>query len=406
MSQQALAGVKVLDFGWLIVGALVGKHLADHGAQVIRVESASRPDIMRTDRQVSVSTAASLDDKPVFNYLNTSKLSMAIDLRHPRARGIIEKLILWADVINENYTPGTMSKLGLDYEDLCRIKPDIIMCSSSTFGQTGPLAREWGMDGSGLTLAGNLYLTGWPDREPVMTTCAPYGDVVLPVFGAMAVIAALDHKRRTGKGQHIEAAMTEICSRVISSALLDWAANKNLQNRSGNRIPYAAPHGVFPCKGDDRWCAIAVFTEEEWQAFCRVIGEPSWTREKRFTTLRTRKQNEDELEKLVMLWTIQHKAEDVMRLMQSAGIPAGVVQNAQDILEKDPQLRDREFLVSLEHPVLGTFGHPAPPYKLTGTPAQLKSPPCIGEHTEYICTQLLGMSDVEFIELEQDGVFH
>ena len=405
MPKQALAGVKVLDFGWIIVGALTGKHLADHGAQVIRVESVTRPDTMRAERQVSISTATNPDDKPMFSYLNTSKYGMSVNLKHPRAREVIDRLIRWADVVSENFTPGTMSKLGLSYEYMSKIKPEIIMVGSSVYGQTGPLAREWGMDGTGMTLSGHLHLTGWPDREPVMTTCCPYGDIVLPLFAASAIVAALDYKRRTGKGQYIDASMLEVCSYKISPALLDWQANAHLQTRMGNRILNAAPHGVFPCLGDDRWCAIAVFTDEEWKAFCHVIGDPPWTKEPRFVTLDLRKQNEDELEKLVAEWTKNHSAEEVMQMMQVAGVPAGVVQNAQDILENDPQLKEREFLVPLEHPVLGIFGHPTPPYKLLKTKAQVRTSPCFGEHTEHVCTQLLGMSDEEFIELLQEGIF-
>lgn len=405
MNKQALEGVKVLDFGWLMVGALTGKHLADHGAQVIRVESATRPDSMRADRHVSVSTATNPDDKPLFTYLNTSKYGITVNLKHPRAREVIDRLIRWADVVNENFTPGTMGKLGLSYEYMSKIKPDIIMVGSSVYGQTGPLAREWGMDGTGMTLSGHTHLTGWPDREPVMTTSSPFGDIVLPLLSASAIVAALDYKRRTGKGQYIDASMLEVCIYKISPALLDWQANKNLQTRTGNRVPYAAPHGVFPCVGDDRWCALAVFTDEEWKAFCHVIGDPPWTIEREFTTAKVRKQNEDELEELVAEWTKKHSAEEVMQMMQAAGVPAGVVQNAQDILENDPQLKERGFLVPLEHPVLGVFGHPTPPYKLLKTKAQVRTSPCFGEHNEYVCTQLLGMSDEEFVELLRDGVF-
>jgi len=404
MAKQALEGVKVLDFGWIIVGGLTGKHLADHGAKVIRIESARRPDASRADRQVSVSTATNPDDKPFYTFLNTSKLDMTIDLKHSRAREVINRLILWADVINENFTPGTMSKLGLDYEKISRIKSDIIMVGSSVYGQTGPLAREWGMDGTGMTLSGHVHLTGWPDREPVMTTSAPYGDTILPLFAAAAIVAALDYRRRTGKGQYIDASMIEICTFKVGQALLDWQANAHLQTRMGNRVLNAAPHGVFPCSGDDRWCAIAVFHDEEWEAFCRVLGDPPWTKEPRFSTLDARKQNEDELEQLVASWTEKYSAEEVMQRMQASGVAAGVVQNARDLMENDPQLEAREFLVPLEHPVLGVFGHPTPPFKLLKTKAQVRTSPCFGEHTEYICTQILGMSDDEFVELLQEGV--
>lgn len=405
MERQALAGIKVLDFGWALVGSLTGKHLGDHGAEVVRIESRKRPDLSRVDRKYSRSTPTDLDDKPWFTHLNTSKYSLSLDLKHPRAREVLDRLIRWADVVNENYTPGTMSKLGLGYEYMRKIKPDIIMVGGSVYGQTGPLAREWGIDGTGAALSGRLALTGWPDRDPVIPSVGVYGDYILPLINTLAIVAALVHKCKTGKGQYIDASMFEVCAHEIAPALLDWQANARLQTRTGNRIPYAAPHGVFPCIGDDRWCAIAVFTDEEWKAFCHVIGDSTWTKKPRFATLNLRKENEDELEALVVEWTKGHSAEEVMHMMQAAGVPAGVVQNAQDLIEHDPQLKEREFLMSLEHPVLGIFGHQTPPYKLLKTRAQVRTSPCLGEHTEYVCTQLLGMSDEEFVSLLQGGVF-
>jgi benzylsuccinate CoA-transferase BbsF subunit len=401
---QALEGVRVLDFGWALVGSLTGKYLADHGAEVIRVESITRPDFTRANRLTSGSSAKNPDDKPWFTHYNTSKLSLTLNLKHPRARQVIERLIRWADVVNENFTPGTIGKLGFNYERVRAIKPDIVMLSSSAYGQTGPMAQEWGIDGTGASLSGYLDLTGWPDRGPVGPN-PPYGDAVLPFFNVSAIVAALDYRRRTGKGQFIDASMLEICVHQVTSELLDWQRNSNLRRRSGNRIAYASPHGVFPCKGDDRWCAIAVFSDEEWNSFCRVLGNLAWTTEERFATLETRKAHEDALEVFIAEWTKQQTAEDVMRMMQAAGVPAGVVQTAEDLIERDPQLKERQFLIPLKHPVIGVFGHPTPPFKLLGTKAQIKTSPCMGEHNEYICTKLLGMSDEEFIMLEQERLF-
>jgi benzylsuccinate CoA-transferase BbsF subunit len=405
MKQQALAGVKVLDFGWVMAGPWLGKQLADHGAQVVRVESTKRPDTMRASRHVAVSTAANPDDKPTFTHLNTSKYGITINLRHPRAQEMVERLIKWADIVTENFTPGTIGKLGLSYERIRQIKPDIIMVGCSVYGQTGPLAQQWGMDGTGNALSGRTYLTGWPDRSPTTPMCIPYGDAILPLFAAAAVIAALDYKRRTGKGQYIDASMLEVCTRQISPAIFDWKANSHLQTRMGNRVPDAAPHGVYPCTGDDRWCAITVFSDEEWAAFCKALGDPSWTAEQEFASLSMRKQNEDKLDNLVAGWTKNHTAEDVMQILQAAGVPAGIVQNAQDLMDKDPQLKERECFVKLKHPVLGIFNHPSPPYKLLKTKAEVKTSPCLGEHNEYVCTRLLGMSDEEFIDLMEAGVF-
>jgi benzylsuccinate CoA-transferase BbsF subunit len=266
------------------------------------------------------------------------------------------------------------------------------------------MAFEWGVDGTGAALSGYLDLTGWPDRSPVGPN-VPYGDVVLPFFIATAIVSALDYKRRTGKGQSIDASMLEVCVHQITPALLNWEVNAHLQTRNGNRIDYAAPHGIFPCRGDDRWCAIAVFADSEWKAFCHVLGDAPWTKEERFATLSSRKGNEDLLEELVAEWTRQYSAEEVMQKMQAAGVPAGVAQTMEDLLEHDPQLKEREFLVPLKHPVIGVFGHPTPPFKMSKTKAQVRTSPCLGEHTEYVCTQILGMSDEEFTELFQQGVF-
>ena len=404
MPKQALEGIKVLDFGWALVGALTTKQLADHGAQVVRVESAKRLDGARTTRRVGIDSGKDPDSNPYFSYFNTSKYSIAIDLKHEKSREIIHRLIKWADVINENYAPGTMKRLGYDYETVRKIKPDIIMTGSSIYGQTGPMSQQGGVDGNGNAASGRVFLRGWPDRKPILTG-VPWGDIVVPVFAASAIIAAIDYKRRTGKGQYIDTSMFEICSQQITPALLDWQANSHLMMRSGNRIPYAAPHGVFPCKGDDRWCAIAVFTETEWQSLCKAMGEPAWTRKPEFNYLVNRKDHEDELERLVGEWTCSYTAEELMKKLQSCGVNSGVVQNPQDVLDNDPQLKARGYTVPLSHPVLGNFGHAAPPYKLLKTKAQQRTSPCLGEHTEYICTQILGMSDDEFVNLVQQGVF-
>jgi benzylsuccinate CoA-transferase BbsF subunit len=401
---QALEGVKVLDFGWALVGSLTTKHLADHGAEVVKVESILRPDLSRTNRMIARSSATDPDDKPWFAHLNTSKYSLRLNLKNPLARSVVERLARWADVVNANFTPGILNSMGFGYEYFKNIKPDIIMAEGSAYGQTGPLSQQWGVDGTGAALSGYLDLTGWPDRGPVGPN-VPYGDIVLPDFMAMAIVAALDYKHRTGKGQYIEGSMLDVCVHQITPALLEWEINKDLQTRQGNRIPIAAPHGVFPCKGNDRWCAIGVFSEEEWHSFCNVIGNPPWVKDPKFMTLSCRKANEDTLEEYIAHWTQEHTDKEIMELMQTAGVPAGVVQSVQDLLDSDLQLKEREFQARLEHPVMGIINHPTPPYKLIKTPARVKTSPCMGEHTEYICRQVLHMSDAEFIELFHQGLF-
>ncbi|MFC1534326.1 CaiB/BaiF CoA transferase family protein [Thermodesulfobacteriota bacterium] len=404
-SNQVLAGVNVLDFGWALFGALTGRYLGDHGATVVKVESANRLD---TPRRVPMSVKSSVDDyddSPWFTHLNSSKYGLQIDLKHPRAKDVINRLIAWADIINENYSPGVMNRLGFGYEQARAIKPDIIMVSNSVYGQTGPKAHRRGNDGHGATLSGLLYLTGYTNDQGPIIPNPPYGDVIVPFVSVAAVVAALDYRRRTGKGQHIDTSMVEVCSHQTTPAFLEYKANKRLGSRQGNRIAHAAPHGVFPCSGDDNWCAICVFTDQEWEAFCDVIGNPSWSRESRFTDLAERKANEDDLDQLVAEWTQTQTAQEVMSRLQAAGVPAGVVQNMQDIVDLDPQLKARNFLKQLKHPVIGEFGHLTTPYKLSKTDADVWTSPCMGQHNELVCKDFLGMSDAEFDELSAQNVF-
>jgi benzylsuccinate CoA-transferase BbsF subunit len=266
------------------------------------------------------------------------------------------------------------------------------------------LANEWGIDPTGNAWSGRNGLAGWPDREPIKPSTVAYGDDLLPFFNVTAIVAALDYRRRTGKGQYIDTSMMEVCAQQILPAFLDWQFNGNLQSRIGNRVSNAAPHGVFPCKGNDRWCALTVFTESEWQAFCQVVNLSLET-DPKFATLEKRKLNEDELENLVAQWTRDKSAEQIMEMMQNAGVPCGIVQTAQDIMEFDPQLKEREFIIPLKHPVLGTFRHPTTPFKLSKTKAEIRTGPCLGEHTEFVCSKLLGISDIEFTQLFSEGVF-
>jgi benzylsuccinate CoA-transferase BbsF subunit len=221
----------------------------------------------------------------------------------------------------------------------------------------------------------------------------------------MAIIAALDYKRRTGKGQYIDTSMVEVCTHANTPDLLEYQAGGRYHTRNGNHVDYASPHAVFPCKGDDRWCAIAVFNDYEWQALCRTPGMPARLKDPKFSSLESRKQNEAELEHLISEWTVQFTDYEVMNKLQAAGVPSGVVQTMEDILDHDPQLKEREFLLSIENPELGIFGHPTPAYKLTKTKAKISRAPLMGEHTEYVCISILGLSDREFAELAGQNVF-
>lgn len=398
-----LSGIKVLDFSWALVGALTTKQLGDFGADVVKVESKGRMCLTRMDAQVAVSKPSNPDDKPWFSHLNTSKRGITLDLKNSDTRVVLDRLLDWADIVVENFSPGTMHKLGLDYDSLRKRRPDIIMLSGSVYGQTGPLAQEWGIDGTGAALSSRLFMTGWPDRDPVIPS-VPYGDALLPLFMASAAVAALDHRALTGEGTHIDASMFEVQTQQMLPALIGHQLGERM-GRAGNRVADAAPHGVFPCVGDDRWIAISVVSDSEWHSLCGAMGRNELAAEPRFATLAGRKANEDALEAVVSAWTSSLEPYALMQQLQLAGVAAGVVQTAADILERDPQLIVRKFLVDAEHPVLGVFGHQAPPYKLSETPGRVRRAPRLGEHTREVCLNDLGIPAKEFERLQAAGVF-
>ena len=404
MTQQALKGLKVADFSWYIAGPSIPMWLAHHGAEVIRIESLTRPDELRGIEPFKDGIAGINRSGCYANY-NSNKYGLALNLNHPRGVEVAKKIIAWADVLVENFTPGTMArKWGLGYEGVREINPSIVMLSTSPMGQTGPEAQQGGFGLELVSRGGFTHFTGWPDQDAVGVGY-PYTDTVSPPLGVVAILAALDYRRRTGKGQYIDISQHEVAVQHLVPAMLDYTANGNQGGREGNRHHQAAPHGAYRCRGEDRWCAIAVFTEEEWESFCRVIGQPAWTEDPKFNTLAARKANEDELDKLVEAWTADLPPEGVMQRMQAGCVAAGVVQSGKDLIE-DPQLKGRHHFWYLNHPEMGVCAYDGPPFHLSETPAELNRPaPCLGEHTEYVCTRILGIPDEEFIGLLAEGVF-
>jgi len=392
MQKGLLEGIKVVDFTWHLTGPLSTKALSDCGAEVIRVESRKRPDIQR----VGAKTGS-------FSQYNTGKLGITLNLSTQKGLELVKRLIARADIVVENFAGGAMERMGLGYEVLKAIKPDIIMCSSCMQGQTGPHAKHPGSGHKLTSLAGFSHITGWPDREPGYI--GAYTDFIGPRFNVIAIMAALDYRRRTGRGQYLDMSQYEGAVHFISALSLDYQANGRVLARTGNQSDHAAPHNAYRCRGEDRWCAIAVFTDDEWRGFCRVIGDPEWTREGSFTTLSGRKENEAELDRRVNEWTVSHSAEEVMTLMQSAGVPAGVVETGEDLLEHDPQLKHRGTFVELDHPDGGRYRTQAGPhFLLSGTQFDVRRAPCLGEHNEQVFKGILGIPDGEYRKLVEDGV--
>lgn len=397
-----LAGLKVVDFSRILAGPLSTTYLADFGADVIKIESLAAIDNVRTvgPYKDNVSTA----DGSFFGIVvNSSKRAMNLDLSKDRGREIARRLVAWADVVAENFGVGVMKSFGLDYDELRRINPSLIMISSSSFGQTGPLTSMIGFGVEQQGRGGFTYLTGWPDRVSVPPHNA-YSDATAPWFSALAILSALDHRDRTGEGQYIDLAQHEVATALLSVPLLAYSASGYVRQRQGNRAENAAPHGAYPCRGDNRWCAITVLTDRHWEGFRQALGNPEWARDPRFDTLAGRKLHEDELDELIAGWTRSSTAEEVMSTLQRAGVPAGVVMNDRDIIEFDPHVRERGFYSVLSKPGYGDSLYFGWPVKLSHTPAVQHCGPSFGEHTEQVCREVLQMDDAEFMQLLADEV--
>jgi benzylsuccinate CoA-transferase BbsF subunit len=406
MPSKALSGLKVVGFVTAGAGPMMVKSLATQGATVILIESGKRFNVTRSGGPFK-------DNKPGLNrsysfaFVDSDRYSLSIDLKHPRAKEVIRRLVGWADVICDNWRTGVMESWGLSYEEAKAINPKIIMCSMTHAGRTGPYKRAKGMGIMQSALCGLVTLTGWADRPPVMLGgMGILPDFISPRFGVTAVLAALDYRRRTGQGQFIDVSEYETAVQFQIPCILDYSANRRIEERDGNKCSYAAPHGVYRCQGEDNWCAITVFTEEEWKAFSQAIGSPDWVNDSKFCTLAARKVNEKELNRMVESWTSSKDANEVMLLLQKAGVAAGNVRTIEEAVEQCPQSEYRHYWWTLEHPEIGKMKYQGNNYLLSKTPYKIEQPaPLFGEHTEYVCTQLLGMPDDEFTDLYQQGLF-
>lgn len=400
-------GLKILEFGGGAAGPFGVRYFADHGATVVRVESRQRPDFIRLLRYTP-DLPGGIDASHMFAMVNPNKYGIALNMSHAKGPEIARRLVQWADVVAENFAPKAMAKWGLDYESLRALKPDLIMISTCLNGQTGPDRNYPGFGGQGSAISGFNHLTGWPDREPL----GPYGtitDSLSPRFVALLLGSALLHRQRTGQGQYIDLSQVEGGVTCLSENLLTCAANGERLGRIGNRSRHAAPHGAFRCApkdgDDDRWIAIAVHDDEDWQRFRRAIGDPQWAADARYATAAGRLGHVDELEDNVAAWTRTRTAEDVMRSLQEAGVEAGVVQNFEDLVN-DPQLAHRGHFREVEHAVIGKHLCERGGTRFSGTLEDIRmAAPCLGEHSEYVYRELLGMSADEYAALSAEGVF-
>jgi crotonobetainyl-CoA:carnitine CoA-transferase CaiB-like acyl-CoA transferase len=393
MSNGILTGLRVLDFTWILAGPFATRILADFGAEVIKVQS----------KKTAKGAESNLGG--YFNNWNRNKRSITLDMSHPEAKELVLKLTKISDVVIENYSPRVMTNWGLTYDKLKEVRPDLIMASMPGMGQTGPWKDFVAFGPTLHALSGLTYLTSFSEKTPMGLGYA-HADVIAGLYASFAILAALEYRDRTGKGQYIDLSEYEAMCTFMGPALLNAAIHYEEFKPQGNRPNYiqAAPYGCYKCTGTDRWCVIAVFDEGEWRALCHVLGAPPWTKEERFSNLSGRKEHGEELDRFLGQWTVQHSAEEIVKLLQEAGIPSGVVQNAED-LSRDSHLKAREFFIPLEHPVLGKTPTDSSPIRFKNHPGKdWKAAPLLGEGNEYVYIGLLGLTEREFSSYVQKGV--
>lgn len=393
----ALVDVKVLDFMWAIAGPAATRVLADYGATVVRVESTTRTDICRT-----VAPFHELPPEPesavLFQNVNAGKHLVTLDLATPAGREVALDLARWADVVCESYTAGTMKALGLGYEALRAVNPSIIMLSTCLMGQTGPLATYAGFGNLAAALTGFANLCGWPDRDPAGPFGA-YTDYVAPRFSLAALLAALDHRRRTGEGQLIDVAQAEASLHFLGPAMLDYTVNGRIQGPVGNDDREAAPHGVYPAAGDDRWVAIAVHDDARFAALTGVLGQPALSTDPRFATVAARREHRAALDAVIADWTRAQDAQAAEATLQGAGIAAAVVATSADLCA-DPQLVHRGHVQQVTHPTYGTTPIEGSRFRLSRTPAlKHEAAPTLGRDNDQVLREILGYDEDRVTEL-------
>jgi crotonobetainyl-CoA:carnitine CoA-transferase CaiB-like acyl-CoA transferase len=400
-SAGAWEGTRIIEFGTGAAGPIAVRYFAEHGATVIRIESRSRPDFLRTYAQ-GPHDPCGLDGSDMFDAVNVGKFGVTLNLKHAEGVALARRLIGWADAVAENFAPRAMRSFGLDYASLAPDHPDLVMVSSCLQGQTGPHKDYPGFGGQGSALSGYNLLTGWPDREPV----GPYGtitDSLAPRFVATALAAGLLHRRRTGCGVHLDVSQVEAAVWSLSPWVLDFEVNGSTGARQGNRSDRFVPHGAFPCRGNDRWVAIACWDDRDWIHLAELIGLDAATT-RSLASVDARRARIDEVEALVARWTASQDASTVSEVLQGVSVEAVPVADFADVAADD-QLAHRGHIVTMEHPCMGPCGYERNGFRLSDAPAGYeRTSPLLGEHNEWVLGEILGLDAAEQARLRDAGV--
>ncbi len=394
-------GLNVADFSWIGVGPITAKCLADHGATVVRVESGNRMDGLRNQPPFKDGVPG-VDRSNFFGTFNTSKKSLSIDLKNEGGLTVARRLVDWADVVIDSFTPGTMTRMGLGPDEIRRTNPDVITVTTSLLGGGGPCSTMAGYGYHAAAIAGFFDLVGWPDLPPDGPWLA-YTDTIGPRFITTALVAALDRRSRTGEGCHIEAGQLEMALQFLAPELLHHELDGATPSRSGNRSPAMAPQGVYPCRGDDCWVAVSVVDDEAWLRFRDAIGNPGWAMGAVLDSVGGRVANHDAIDVGISAWTRERTETEVEATLAAVGVAAGRVQRSSDLLA-DPQYAHRNFYRWLLHGEVGTIPYAGHQYRIEGYDhGPRTAAPLLGEHTFEILTELLGYDVDEVAEIAATG---
>jgi len=405
MARLPLEGIRVTDFTWAWAGPYCTMQMAHMGAEVIRIESAKRVCVSRAIPSFA-------DDIPgpnragYFNQYNQGKKGLQLDLARPEAVEIAKKLVAKSDIVVQNFSAGAIDRMGLGYETLKQVKPDIIMISICGYGQTGPERHYMGYGPASVPLAGISSLTGYRGLGPAEVGIS-YGDPNAGIFGAFAALAALAYRQRTGRGVHVDLALWEALLTLQPEGLMDYAMNRTQPERDGNHDRWMAPHDCFKCQGDDdKWVTIVCGTEAEWQALCKAMGKPELATDKRFATATARKANEDALEEIITAWTQERDRWEVTEILQKAGVAAFPSLSNKD-LATNPHLAARGYLVQKEHPEVGKRIHAGIPWQMSSTPCEVRAAaPLRGQHSNYVLRDILELSEAEVRKLKEEQILY
>jgi benzylsuccinate CoA-transferase BbsF subunit len=396
-----LAGIRITDFTWAWAGPHGTLLLGMLGAEVIKIESRTRLDNSRMRSLAAGAMQTGPDESPVFNDLNLNKLSITLNLRKEEARDIVRRLVAASDVAVQNMRPGVLDRLGLGYEDLRAVRPDIIMLSSSAVGATGPEGSYVGYAPTFAAASGVAPIAGYPALPPMPLMGSV--DLRVGTTSALAVCAALYHRHRTGEGQHIDLSSTEVMSSMMGEAFLEYTLTGRVPERMGNRDTIMAPHNCYRCKGDEQWVSIAVETDEEWGALKALIGDPA-LEDEAFAGPVERWKSQERLDEIIERWTLTRGPYEITETLQRAGLAAMPVYTGASIA-RDPHVRERDLLRSVEHPVIGKkFVVDAPWRSADSSVGVRHAAPRLGEHNRYVLGEVLGISDDEIERLTEAGV--